>query len=175
MWVGDAGIPGGAQAGVCVCGGLRGRNGGAEGHSGWRVSVSGVEVGGGGAPSEKLTLAGVDREFATWRTYSERGSIPREPKGGHRSRQGDWGNPVLPLPSFPTHPAGTELDFEGCGGSESTGHRGEPPLAELRAQEWVMRLSSTQLPYASPTSSFTVSSPPRPTGAMSPKWAGITM
>lgn len=53
MWVGDAGIPGGAQSGVCVCGGLRGRNGGAEGHGGWRVSVSGVEVGGGGAPSEK--------------------------------------------------------------------------------------------------------------------------
>lgn len=73
------------------------------------------------------TSAGVDGDFATWRARSERGSILPGQKESMDLCGVFGGNPVLPLPVCLAHPAGTEPD---CGGCESAGHRGEPPLAE---------------------------------------------
>lgn len=70
----DAEILGGAQAGVRIDGGLRGWSGGAGRHRGRRVSGGRVKVAG-VVPSDAEDFAGVDRDFATWRALSERGSI----------------------------------------------------------------------------------------------------
>lgn len=72
---GSAEILGGAQAGVCAPGGLRGWKERA-GDDGWRrVSGGRVEVAEEAPPQMQKTLGGVDGEFATWRFSSERGSI----------------------------------------------------------------------------------------------------
>lgn len=55
-----------------------------------------------------------------------------------------------------------------CRGFVSAGHRGAA-LGRARAEEWVMRPPSTQLPCASPASSFIAPSPRRPTGAVVPQ------
>lgn len=47
-------------------------------------------------------------------------------------------------------------------------------LGGARAEEWVRRPPSNQLPCASPSSSFTALLPQRPTGAVPPQWANIS-
>lgn len=80
---------------------------GIGGHRGGEFRVAGwVKVAEEAPPWMHKTSGGVDREFATWRTRFERGASSGA-KGEHGSRQGGWGNPKLPLPASPAHPAGT--------------------------------------------------------------------
>ncbi|MEJ1285478.1 hypothetical protein NN561_016472 [Cricetulus griseus] len=76
---------------------------------------------------------------------------------------------LLPGPFLP----GQSRASRACGGFVTAGHRGAA-LGRARAEEWVMRPPSTQLPCASPASSFIAPSPGRPIGAVSLKWARIT-
>lgn len=123
---GGAGIPGGAQAGECVC-----------------VEAAGVEYvrwgtpggefrGAGGRQAEaaplprQKTLASADREFATWRDRSERGSILPGQKEGMDS-VGGWGD-HRPLPPPPATELGQSRAVTIVGTPSRLG-TAEPPLA----------------------------------------------